>query len=431
MSRAEGGSMASSGAGHGAACSPGQWLEQANELANRCVHCGFCNAVCPTYQLTGDEREGPRGRIHQVRMLAEERATAREIAPQLDHCLTCRACESVCPSGVPYHHIADLGRRALAEARVRPLLERWLRSALVWLLLNRRLFGLLVRVQRALRGFMPQALARLVPPLRAAAPSAASAAERGARTGVPDLPAPGPVVALLEGCVQPALMPAVDDTLAAIVEAGGGAVMRLRGAGCCGALPQHLDAHARARRIVELQVQLLEQALGEGADFITMTATGCAAFVRDWPEVLADDRVLQSRAVRVVERFLDPLEVLARLPEGHFTARQPTLRVALQAPCSLQHAGPGSELLETVLERAGVKLVTRGSGPCCGSAGAYSLLFPATARTLRDARLDRLLASGGDCIASANVGCIAHLQSGTTVPVMHWLELLSPVDSRA
>ncbi len=412
------------------------WLIQAEELASRCVHCGFCNAVCPTYGLTGDEREGPRGRIWQVRLLARGQAAPEAVRPRLDHCLGCRACESICPSGVPYHRIAGLGRQAVAEAVARPWYARLTRAVLVSVLLNRRLFAGLVGIHRMLRPWLPRSLARLLPPVRSAPvavtapdpishPAAEAPLKPPADPG--DLPPDLPCIALLSGCVQPALLPSIDACFTALVNGAGGSVMGVSGAGCCGALPEHLDERTRARRLIQGQIVALEAAFAAGADQFTLTASGCAAFVHDWPDLLADVPDWQARAVAVVARFVDPVAILAALPSGRLRARDLYRNVALQAPCSLQHGGVGAAALESLLRGLGVRLVTGGGGPCCGSAGAYSLLYPDTAESLREARLDGLLASGADCIASANVGCIAHLQAGTELPVLHWLELLTVV----
>lgn len=440
-------------------------LTEAASLANRCVHCGFCNAVCPTYGLTGDEREGPRGRIWQIRLLASDQARPADVALPLDHCLGCRACESVCPSGVPYHRIAGLGRRAVTAAGGRAWHTRLLRAALLQLLLNRWLFSRLVALHRWLRPWLPAALARLVPRLRSgpAAPGVAwpprpagqpagmavldnplgqrraepcvDGAQSSGEAGLGDPLGPrtdpiaplsvgSPCIALLAGCVQPVLLPSIDAQFTALVVGAGGRVFPVAGAGCCGALAEHLDAHARARWLVERQIEALERAFAAGARHFTLTASGCAAFVHDWPALVADAPPWHARASAVVARFLDPVAVVCALPRGRVRPREAARRVALQAPCSVQHGGVGAAPLEAMLRSLGLRLTTGGEGPCCGSAGAYSLLYPGTAEHLREARLDALLASGADCIASANVGCITHLQAGTELQVLHWLELL-------
>jgi glycolate oxidase iron-sulfur subunit len=399
----------------GAAAGP---ITRAGTLIDRCVHCGFCNAVCPTYAITGDEREGPRGRIYQIRLLLEDNTAAGAVRPYLDHCLNCRACESVCPSGVEYHAIADLGRQAVEAAEVRPRRDLWLRRSLAFLLLQGQLLRFLVRLHGSLRPLLPRTLRQLLPEPRAARQAALPL------RSVPPASAVGRRVAILSGCVQGALAPQIDLQLEALMRALGWEVEVVQGAGCCGALPHHLGAVSQARSLIEGQILALEARLDAGVELCTQTATGCLSFIRDYPSVLADDPAWQARARRIVTALRDPVELLADLPAGRLRVAQPGIAVALQAPCSLQHGGAGSHALEQVLTRAGARLVQGGGGACCGSAGAYSLLHPATARRLRDERLDGLLAHGPAVIATANIGCMTHLQAGTATPVHHWLELL-------
>jgi len=397
--------------------------EAAEAILRSCVHCGFCTATCPTYQLLGDELDGPRGRIYLIKQVLEGEPVTRSTQHHLDRCLTCRGCESTCPSGVQYGQLADIGRR-LVDARVaRPAGERVLR----WLLkegLTSPLFHPLARLGRALRPLLPAGLA------------AKLSAPAGVRAHVrPDRPHPRQVL-LLEGCVQPTLMPNINSAAARVLDAAGiGARVAAR-AGCCGAIRAHLGdadgALADMRRNIDAWWPWVE---GGEVEAIVMTASGCGVTVKDYGHALAHDPAYADKARRVSALTRDLSELLPELVprlKDRLGATRPGL-LAYHPPCTLQHGQRLRGGVETHLAALGftVQPAAAESHLCCGSAGTYSLLQPRLARSLRDRKLGHLAALRPEMIVSANIGCIQHLQGGTGIPVRHWIEVLDAALERA
>jgi glycolate oxidase iron-sulfur subunit len=389
--------------------------KDAESILRSCVHCGFCNATCPTYQILGDELDGPRGRIYLIKEMLEGGAVGRSTQQHLDRCLTCLNCETTCPSGVRYGKLVAIGR-ALVEQRVaRPWKEKLSR----WLLkegLTSSFFAPMVKLATHARRLVPGALRKYIPrpAIRAAA---AWPTRRHQRQ-----------VLLLAGCVQPALLPNINRATARVLDACGIETLIADGAGCCGALRDHLSDHAGglgdARRNIDAWWPLV--AAGS-VDAIVMNASACGLAVKHYGDALAGDSAYSEKAARVSALARDLSELLPVIaPSLKGKLRTPIGRIAFHAPCTLQHGQGLRGGVEAHLAALGFDMqpAARESHLCCGSAGTYSVLQPILARELRDRKLANLAATNPQTIASANVGCIQHMQSGTELPVRHWVELL-------
>ena len=388
----------------------------AEAILRKCVHCGFCTATCPTYQLLGDELDSPRGRIYLIKQVLEGQTPTAATQSHLDRCLTCRNCESTCPSGVDYGHLVDIGRK-LVDAQVpRPLADRARRWALKEGL-NSPLFAPAMRLGQWLRPVLPARLKAKVPARRAA--GAWPAAQHARR------------VLMLAGCVQPSMAPSINSATARVLDAAGVQVLVAPAAGCCGAVKLHLNdadgALLQVRANIDAWMPYLEGP--QAVEAIVMNASGCGVMVKDYGHLLRDDPVYAARAARVSALCRDVSELLpgcveplkARMTD---TAALPAL--VFHPPCTLQHGQKLRGGVEEQLSALGfrVRLAHSESHLCCGSAGTYSVLNPELSTTLRDRKLGHLQATEGEVIISANMGCIAHLQSGTEVPVRHWIEVL-------
>ncbi|MGE8547067.1 MAG: glycolate oxidase subunit GlcF [Alcaligenes sp.] len=386
--------------------------EEAQAILRSCVHCGFCNATCPTYLDQGNELDGPRGRIYLIKMFLEGEATSELTQHHLDRCLSCRNCETTCPSGVKYHALLDIGRSALEPRVQRPLKARAVRVALARILPEPGRVQALLGAARAARPFLPDSLKEKIPQKDAG--STARPAPRHERR-----------VLMLEGCVQPAMAPSINAATARVLDRLGISVTPIAQAGCCGASSYHLGAQEQgleqARRNIDAWWPQIEQ----GALAIVQTASGCGAFVKEYADLFKDDPVYAEKARRVSELARDLVEVLEELPlETCLDARERP-RLAFHCPCTLQHAQKLGGRVEAVLTRLGFELGAVPDGHlCCGSAGTYSLTEPDIARRLRDRKLDALESSQPDVIATANMACGNHLNSAGRTRVRHWIELV-------
>jgi glycolate oxidase iron-sulfur subunit len=383
---------------------------EAEAILRKCVHCGFCTATCPSYQVLGDDLDSPRGRIYLMKRALEGAPVTKKTQLHLDRCLTCRACETTCPSGVRYGRLVDIGR-ALVEARTpRSPLDRFSRAVLGFALPRRRLFGLLAGLGRSLRPLLPGALKAKLP--RAVAPAGEWPAPRHARK-----------MLALAGCVQPSLAPSINAAAARVLDRFGISLIEVPGAGCCGALRFHLNYQERGRDDMRALIDAWWPRVERGeVEAIVMTASGCGVTLKDYVHLLAHDPDYRDKAARISGLTKDLSEVVPfeALPKG--TARG---RVAFQSPCTLQHGQQIRGTVEARLERAGFEVTeVRDAHLCCGSAGTYSVLQPAIAGELRSRKLTSLQETGPDCIATANIGCLSHLQGAADVPVRHWIELL-------
>jgi glycolate oxidase iron-sulfur subunit len=393
--------------------------QDAQAILRKCVHCGFCTATCPTYQLLGDELDGPRGRIYLIKQVLEGETPTRKTQQHLDRCLTCRNCETTCPSGVDYGHLIDIGRKLVEEKVPRPAAERSLR----WTLkegLNSSAFAPAMKIGQALRGFLPAKLKAKVPAPQNAGAWPAVAHQRK--------------VLMLEGCVQPAMMPNINTATARVLGAAQMQVVRVQQAQCCGAVKLHLSDEEGALEQVRANIDAWWPHIESGAvEAIVMNASGCGVTVKEYGHMLRRDAAYADKAARVSELCKDLSELLplvadALKAKGFSASQLPATQRSLvfHPPCTLQHGQKLRGGVETQLSSLGfeVRLAERDSHLCCGSAGTYSVLQPEIGTALRDRKLEALNAASSQTIISANIGCITHLQSGTATPVRHWVEVL-------
>ena len=383
---------------------------EAASLIRACVHCGFCQATCPTYQVLGDERDSPRGRIHLIKQFLEGEGTSAQTQLHLDRCLTCRACETACPSGVQYGRLVELGRGLLVQAQPRPWLHRLLRRSLAAALTG-PLFAPAARVGRRVRGLLPQSLRDHLP---LPAPPGSWPQTQHSRT-----------VLLLGGCVQPALAPRINAATARVLHAVGITAQTAAQAGCCGAIHQHLDATEQARAAARRNIDAWWPALEAGAEAIVANTSGCGSMLRDYAVLLQHDSVYAARAARVVGLVRDLSEVVAPLAVQLRSrlAAPVQARVVFQAPCSLQHAQRIRGSVEAMLSVLGATVLPAGDAQlCCGAAGTYGLLQPQISTQLRQRKQTALTAAQPQLILSANLGCMLQLAAGSDVPVQHWVE---------
>ena len=390
---------------------------EAEAILRACVHCGFCTATCPTYQLLGDELDGPRGRIYLIKQVLEGHAPTRATQLHLDRCLTCRNCETTCPSGVQYGNLVEIGRRIVDGRVPRPAGERALR----WTLkegLTSPAFGPAMKLGQTVRAALPAALRAKLP----------AAAPKGAQRW-PTREHPRKVLLLL-GCVQPAMTPNVNSATARVLDAAGIQTLVADEAGCCGAIRLHLDDRAGALDHMRRSIDAWWPMVQSGAvEAIVMNASGCGVTVKEYGHTLAHDPDYAKKASRIADLTRDLSELLPDLVpalKAKVTTSTTKARIAFHPPCTLQHGQRLRGGVEAAMNALGFDLAVANNEAhlCCGSAGTYSVLQPALATALRDRKLANLNELAPTTIVSANIGCIQHLQSGTSTPVRHWVELL-------
>ncbi len=388
-----------------------QGAEIAESVLRACVHCGFCNATCPTYQELGNELDGPRGRIYLMKQMFETGEASDSTRTHLDRCLTCRNCETTCPSGVQYHKLLDIGRAAVEELAPRPLAERLRNRVLRTALTRPAVFKASLAAGRAIRPLLPDAVAAKIPaPASAAGERPAARHER--------------VMLMLEGCVQPGLSPNTNAAAARVLDRLGIAIQPAPKAGCCGAVDYHLNAQEAGLAKARCNIDAWWPAIEAGAEAIIQTASGCGAFVKEYGFLLRDDPAYAAKARRVSELARDLVEVL-REEKIDGLGIKADKKLAFHCPCTLQHAQKLGGAVEGVLGRLGFSLTTvPESHLCCGSAGTYSITQPELSQRLRDRKLNALESGAPEIIATANIGCQMHLSSAGRTPVRHWIELV-------
>lgn len=387
--------------------------QEADAILRKCVHCGFCTATCPTYQLLGDELDGPRGRIYLIKQVLEGKPATEKTQLHLDRCLTCRNCETTCPSGVNYGRLIDIGREVVEQQVQRPLLQQLVRTALKEALPRKPLFDTAMTVGQAVRPLLPSVLRSKVPERR----DAGSWPKRSHLRKM----------LLLDGCVQPAMSPNINAATARVLDQLGVELIIAPKAGCCGAIRYHLNDQAGGLDDMRRNIDAWWPYVSAGIEAIVMTASGCGVTVKEYGHLLRDDPLYADKAKRIAELTQDLSEImptfekeLAQKMTGHLNKR-----VAYHPPCTLQHGQQIRGKVETVLSACGVDVkLCADSHLCCGSAGTYSVTQPELSYKLRDNKIKNLEAVNPEVIVSANIGCLTHLQSGTETPVRHWIELI-------
>ncbi len=380
-------------------------------ILRKCVHCGFCNATCPTYQLLGDELDGPRGRIYQMKQYFEGEPANSEMLKHLDRCLTCRACETTCPSGVTYSHLLEIGREAIEQELPRPWWDRARRQLIVRFINSGWLFALSIRLGQALAPLLPAKLRLSVPAKQA--PIARNAGSHQRK------------MLMLAGCVQPTLAPNTNSYAVNLLDRMDIEVIELPQTLCCGAAALHTSEPEYGLRQVKTLIDAWWPHIEAGAEAIVVTASGCGVSVKDYGRLLADDPEYADKAEKVSSLYRDLIEVVEAQIDSLPAQAVPGRRVAVHTPCTMQHGLGINNRVEQVLAKAGYEICrVEDAHLCCGSAGTYSMLQPALSVKLRETRQKALSVDAPELIATANIGCQLHLAQGGNVTVVHWIELI-------
>lgn len=388
-------------------------IAEADSILRSCVHCGFCNATCPTYQQLGDERDGPRGRIYLIKQLLETGDVSEKSQIHLDRCLTCRSCETTCPSGVKYGRLAEIGRGIMEEQLERPLQQKLLRWLIRHILPYPSRFGPLLRLGQLFRAFLPTDLKQQVPikQVKRTLPT-----QQHARR-----------MLVLAGCAQASATPNTNIVAARVLDKLGISLFAAPEAGCCGAVSYHMPAHEEGLAFMRRNIDAWWPHIEAGVEAIVMSASGCGSMVKDYGEKLSHDPDYALKAKRVSELTCDLGEILIKEDLSQLQLQDKGRKTAVHCPCSLQHAQKLGGLVEQILQQAGVELTpTKDKHICCGSAGTYSILQPELSQQLLTNKLADLTIGHPEQIVTANIGCQLHLGSQSPVPVKHWIELLDP-----
>ena len=388
--------------------------QQADSILRKCVHCGFCTATCPTYQLLGDELDSPRGRIYLIKQMLEGAEVTEKTRNHLDRCLTCRSCETTCPSGVEYGKLVDIGRDLVEKEVPRGFVERLTRQALISVLPNRPVFNALLKLGQTFKPVVPGALGKKIPPKRAKTPWPGARHSRR--------------MLVLDACAQPGATPNVNAAAARVLDRLGISLVIAPEAGCCGAVAYHLNDQTGGLDAMRANIDAWWPEVEKGCEAIVITASGCGVMVKEYGHLLAGDAVYAEKAKRIAELCKDMTEVFAAESLETLNLSAQGQKVAFHAPCTLQHGQKIVGVAERYLREAGFELTTvADSHLCCGSAGTYSITQPELSQSLLKNKVEALEAGHPDVIATANIGCHLHIETGAQTPVKHWIELIDDV----
>jgi len=396
--------------------------KEADAILRACVHCGFCTATCPTYQLTGDELDGPRGRIYLIKQMLETGTASTVTRHHLDRCLLCQSCETTCPSGVRYGRLAGIGRDVAESLSPRPLTDQLKRQALRWWISEPARFRTALKLANGLRPLVPERFAGKIPNRPALASGGEPGGERKLHTRK---------MLLLEGCVQSVVTPNVNAAARRLFDHLGISLIAAPEAGCCGALNTHLSAREAGLTQMRRNIDAWWPYIEAGADAILITASGCGVMVKDYGHAQRDDPRYADKARRVSELARDPCEVLTADDLIRLGIKGHGRRIAFQSPCSLQHGQHLGGRVEALLRAVDFELSPVADGHlCCGSAGSYSVLQPEMSEALRDNKLAALQDGKPEVMVTANIGCQMHLGAASKIPIKHWLELIGEAITR-
>lgn len=381
----------------------------ADKILRNCVHCGFCTATCPTYQILGDELDGPRGRIYQIKEMLEGEKVSQETLTHLDRCLSCRSCETTCPSGVEYGNLLEIGRSEVEKRVKRPLTQRLLRKSLLMVLPFSNRFSALLKLGQFFRPVLPKVLKKQIP-LRIKLSDLALKQHKRK-------------MLILDGCAQPALAPEINHATKKVLDALG--IELISFSGCCGAINQHLSDEERALVIIKNNIDRLAAEFNNGVEGIVMTASGCGAMFKDYPHLLRHDKIYKEKSEYVASKTFDLTEIIDTKKLNDKLKPQQK-HIALHTPCTLQHTQKLPSNIENIFSDCRYQLTPiKDKHLCCGSAGTYSITQPKLSAQLREQRLTGLMTGQPDVIATANIGCLHHLNVDSPVLVKHWIEIIA------